>query len=112
MTSILFNNNLEILMEKGSVNRGNRLIHKSKNMANIIPLSGNIKIFKKNKQLYELNYNINEDLVSSLLKWHQLNPSNDQFVVQLNASYDDNNLVIKKVAIQELSGIKDVLLNI
>ena len=112
MTSILFNNDLEILMEKGGVNRGNRHIHKSNNITNIIPLNGNIKILKKNKQLYELNYNINEESVTSLPKWHQLNPSNDQFVVQIKASYENNNLIVKKVAIQELAGIRDVLLNI
>jgi hypothetical protein len=111
MTSILFNNDLEILMEKGGANRGNRYIHKSKNIANAIPLSGSIKILKKNKQLCELNYNINEES-ASLPKWHQLNPSNDQFVVQIKASYENNNLILNKVAIQELAGIRDVLLNI
>jgi len=112
MTSILFNNDLEILMEKEGVNRGNRYIHKSKNIANTIPLSGSIKISKKNKQLCELNYNINEESVASLPKWHQLNPSNDQFVIQIKASYENNNLIVKKIAIQELAGIRDVLLNI
>jgi hypothetical protein len=112
MTSILFNNDLEILMKKEGANRGNRHIHKSKNMTNIIPLSGSIKILKKNKQLCEINYNINEDLISSSPKWHQLNPSNDQFVIQIKALYENNNLIVKKVAIQELAGIKDVLLNI
>lgn len=111
MTSILFND-LEILMKKEMVNRGNRHIHKSNTITNTIPLSGNIKILKKNKQLYEINYNINKDDESSLSKWHQLNPSNDQFVVQIKASYENNNLIVKKVAIQELVGIRDVLLNI
>uniref|UniRef100_A0A6C0I1V3 Uncharacterized protein n=1 Tax=viral metagenome TaxID=1070528 RepID=A0A6C0I1V3_9ZZZZ len=133
MTSIIFNNDTEILMKNGAINRGNRLVHKSNNIANTIPLSGHIKILKKNKQLYEINYNITQDATGDntrdstrdtprdstkdtdtppLLKWYQLNPSNDQFVVQIKASFDNNNLIVKNVAMQELSGIKDVLLNI
>lgn len=113
MISILFNDEVDakIIMKKKTTSRGNRQIHSSDNiLTTTIPLNGNIKILKKDKQLYELNYNINELATES--KWYQLNPANDQFVVQIKASCIDNNLLISKAAVQELSGIKDVLLNI
>ena len=115
MISILFNDEVKIIMKKKTTNRGNRQIHSSDNILSIdkIPLNGNIKIFKKDKQLYELNYNIHEqETKETESKWFQLNQSNDQFVVQIKASFDNNNLILSKVAIQELAGIKDVLLNI
>jgi hypothetical protein len=108
MISILINDEIKIHMNPNSINRGNRTIYTSNNILNKISLNGNVKIYKD-------GHLIDEEIVYKIEKlstWYQLNTSTSQLVVQFKIKYENNTATLIKVAIQEISKIKDVLIHL
>jgi len=113
MISVFFND-VCVAMGAKTKQRGNRQIHKSENMeSSLIPLNGDIKIYKDNKKLDTFTYNIHKNFFTNdENKWYQINSATEQFVVQINGTLSDDNVLITRVAIQELIGSRDILLSI
>jgi hypothetical protein len=114
MLSVIFSSGEEIQMEKKTKIRGNREIFKAQSDISIEP-SGNILICENGKEVDNIKYTIynQKDVNQDNKKWHQLNPPNDTYVLQVNGIYNTNNTVsIKKIAIQKLIGKQNILLNI
>ena len=108
MTSISFNNGEKIQMEEKTQFRGNREIYKASSNI-IIPLEGAVTIFEGIKEACTISYKLNKE---NELLWHQLNPPDNLYVVQIKINKNADTIMVKKIAIQKIIGEKNILLNI
>jgi hypothetical protein len=113
MLSVIFSSGEEIKMDQKTKMRGNREIFKSLSTSILIESTGNILIHENGKQVDNIKYIIYASEDDSP-KWHQLNLPNNPYVLQINTIYNntDNIFLVKKIAIQKLTGKQNILLNI
>ena len=126
----IFNDDIKITMENETNIRKDRKIYKSSNFLNVLPISGNIKLYENyKKEIANINYDLTYLLKEKNYKnnWYQLNQNTDKYVIQikgyfltdsanngieLDVAADVGTFNITKIAIQELLNNNDILLNI